>query len=65
MVQTIEGPAGKDATAYDRVYAVKPTARVERLREAFLHVERSSSIDRARIEGRVMRETEGEPMITR
>ncbi|MGR3294747.1 MAG: glycyl radical protein [Candidatus Bathyanammoxibius sp.] len=44
---------------------MKPTARVERLREAFLHVERSSSIDRARIEGRVMRETEGEPMITR
>jgi len=65
MVQTIEGPAGKEATAYERVFAMKPTARVARLREAFLRLERSASLDRARIEAKVMRATVGEPMIAR
>ena len=49
----------------DRVMETKPTRRVERLREAFMRLKPTASIDRARIETRVARETEGEPVITR
>jgi formate C-acetyltransferase len=49
----------------DSVAAMQPTPRIERMRAAFLELEPSNSIDRARIEARVMKETEGEPMITR
>ncbi|GAI13063.1 unnamed protein product, partial [marine sediment metagenome] len=49
----------------DRVLTVKPTPRVERLREAFVRLKATASIDRARIETRVMKETEEEPMVTR
>ena len=45
--------------------SIKPTPRVERLREAFLRLKIAASINRARIETRVMKETEGEPMVTR
>ena len=61
MVQVSE----KKMSPLDRVYSIKPTPRIERLREAFLRLERSYSIERARIEARVMKETAGEPMITR
>jgi formate C-acetyltransferase len=44
---------------------IEPIARVERLREAFMTLKSTPSIDRARIETRVMKETEGESMITR
>ena len=44
---------------------MQPTPRVERLRESFLSIKPSVSIDRARIEARVMRETEGESVVTR
>ena len=49
----------------DRVLTVKPTPRVEKLREAFVRLKIAASINRARIETRVMKETEGEPMVTR
>jgi len=49
----------------DRVLATRPTPRVERLRQAFLEIQPSHSIERARIEARVMKETEGEPLIIR
>ena len=49
----------------DRVLTVKPTPRVERLREAFVRLNATASIDRARIETRVMKETEEELMVTR
>jgi len=49
----------------DRVVAMKPTPRVERMRNAFFDLRPSGSIERARIEARVMRGTEGEPMISR
>ena len=49
----------------DRVLTIKPTARVERLREAYLSAKPTASIDRARIETRVMKETEGQPVVTR
>ncbi|HEC38435.1 MAG TPA: hypothetical protein ENI29_09370 [bacterium] len=43
----------------------KPTLRIEGLREAFLRLEPTASIERARIETRIMKETEGESVITR
>ncbi len=49
----------------DRVMEMKPTASVERLREAFMRLKPTASTDRARIETNVMKETEGEQMVTR
>jgi len=42
-----------------------PTPKVQRLRDAFLDITPTLSIERARIEARVMRETESEPMSIR
>ena len=61
MVDVLE----KEIAMLDRVITIKPTPRVERLKEVFLQLKATASIDRARIETRVMKETEGEPMITR
>lgn len=49
----------------NQVLETKPTRRVERLREAFMGLKPTASIDRARIETRVMRETEGQHMVLR
>jgi formate C-acetyltransferase len=49
----------------DGILTLKSTPRIERLREAFLNLKPTASIDRARIETRVMKETEGESMMTR
>lgn len=64
MLDTLN-QAGFGSTMLDRVITIKPTARVERLRESYMRLKPTASIDRARIETRVMKETEGEPMITR
>ena len=61
MVQVSE----RKESLLDRVLTMKPTPRVERLREAYLSAKPAVSIDRARIETRVMKATEGEPMVTR
>jgi len=50
---------------FDRFFTIKPTARVNRLREALLSLKPTASINRARIETRVMKETAGQPLITR
>ncbi len=52
-------------TMLEDVLATKPTERVERLRNSFFDIQPTISIDRARIEARVMKETEGEPMVLR
>lgn len=44
---------------------MEPTPRVERLRDAFLRLKPTASIERACIETRIMKETEGESVITR
>ena len=54
-----------DEVMLDRVLAMAPTPRVQRMREAFFNNPTTASIERARIEGRVMQQTTGEPMITR
>ncbi|MFO7569150.1 MAG: pyruvate formate lyase family protein, partial [Smithellaceae bacterium] len=49
-----------------KAHAFAATPRVEKLREAHLKLQYdSASIDRLRIETRVMRQTEGEPMVLR
>ncbi|MDP7639802.1 MAG: pyruvate formate lyase family protein, partial [Candidatus Hydrogenedentes bacterium] len=58
-------PSQSAPTGLDSVFSMKPTARVERLRETFLNLEATASIYRARIETRVMKETEGESVMTR
>jgi len=42
-----------------------PTDRIERMREAYFTMGWTASLDRARIETRVLKETEGQPTITR
>jgi formate C-acetyltransferase len=49
----------------DSIMATEPTPRIERLREAFVRLRPSYSIDRARIETKVLKGTEGEPTMTR
>jgi len=52
-------------TLLDAFLTCEPTVRIERLREAFINTSPTGSIDRARIEVRILKETEGEPMVTR
>jgi formate C-acetyltransferase len=61
MVQSIE----KSEILLNRVLTVQPTQRIEGQRQRFLNRKLVYSIDRDRIEVRVMKETEGEPMVTR
>ena len=49
----------------DKIIEIQPTPRVERLREALIRLKPTASIDRARIETRVMKQTEGERMVIR
>lgn len=53
------------AVTLDRILTRLPTSRVERLRDAFLSAEPAASIDRAQIEARILKETDGQPMVTR
>ncbi len=58
-------PSTVEQSVFDQVVTMEPTPRVDRMRNAFFDIKPSISIERARIEARVMKETEGEPMITR
>jgi len=49
----------------DRVLTIRPTARVERLRQQYLKTKNKAVIDILRIRTRVMKETEGEHRTTR
>ena len=64
MLDKIKASAVESAKL-DTVFTMQPTQRIQRMRAAFLDLKPSASIERARIEARVMKETEGEPMITR
>ncbi|MHA1992786.1 MAG: pyruvate formate lyase family protein [Candidatus Hodarchaeales archaeon] len=61
MVQIIE----KKETLLDRVLTVEPTQRIKTQRQSYLDRTLVYSIERDRIEVRIMKETEGEPMVTR
>ncbi|MHA2087443.1 MAG: hypothetical protein ACW972_04150, partial [Promethearchaeota archaeon] len=49
----------------NKILVNEPTSRVEMLREELLALTPTASIERARIETRILKETEGEPIITR
>ncbi len=55
----------KERTMLDRVLTIKPTARVERLRQRYLNTRNKAVNDIGRIVTKVMKETEGEPIVTR
>ena len=61
MVQVLE----REKSPRDRVLTIKPTLRVERLRQRYLDTKNKAVIDIARIVTRVMKETEGQPQVTR
>jgi len=70
MTKVISETSGKEPTLLDRVFTIKPTPRVEKLREEYLDNDTQFKptallIDIIRIETRVMKETEGEPMAVR
>jgi len=61
MVQAVE----REASLRDRVLTIKPTARIERLRQRYLDTPNKAVIDIGRTVTRVWKETEGEPLVTR
>ena len=66
MVQIIEKKeTGESESLLDRVLTVQPTQRIEKHRQRYLNRKLVYTIERDRIEVRVMKETEGEPMVTR
>lgn len=66
MVQIVEKTDKvKPESLLERILTVQPTQRVERHRQRYIDRKLVYRIDRDRIEVRVMKETEGEPMVTR
>jgi len=63
---TVSDKATADRSAMlEKVFSMKPTPKIKRMREGFLSLKPTASIARARIETRVAKETEGQPTITR
>lgn len=65
MAEVLNETIVREPTMLDRVITTKPTPRVEKIREAILSLKPTAPIEKARIETRVMKETEGESLITR
>ncbi len=67
MLEVTEAIAAKAKVplVLDGMLATEPTPRVGKLRDAFLSRRPTVSIDRARTEARVLRETAGEQTVTR
>ena len=65
MLQTLENEAAKKPSMSDGVMETEPTLRIEKLKDAFLKLRSTVTIDRARIETRILKENAGEPMVTR
>jgi len=65
MEAMLNKPREKELAMLDRVLTIKPTPRVERLRQRYLDTKDKAVIDILRTRTRVMKETEGEPTVTR
>ena len=61
MLQALD----KEKDAREKVFTIQPTERVEKLRQRYLDTPDKVLIDALRIATRVMKETEGEPMVIR
>lgn len=58
-------PSGKTKATLNEMFEIKPTKRVERLRERVSLYKTTGQIFKSRAYTRVMKETEGEPQVTR
>jgi len=58
-------PSGDKTAILDSILDVKPTERVERLRDRVTRYRPTAQIFKSRINTRIMKETEGEPQVTR
>ena len=65
MTQVLDKTNFKEAVVFDRVITIKPTPRFERFRETCMAADPVVRIDHARIYSRVMKETDGDPMVIR
>ncbi|MEE9237949.1 MAG: pyruvate formate lyase family protein [Thermodesulfobacteriota bacterium] len=65
MVQIKDEIIVKELMMLDGILTIKTTPRIEKLREDFLRLKPTASIERARIQTRIMKETGGESVITR
>ena len=65
MTQVLEMTEVREPTMLERLVTIAPTPRLEKLREVLFGLKIVLKIDHARTYTRVMRETEGEPMVTR
>ena len=61
MAQVLE----KEKSLVNEVFEIEPTPRVDRLRQRYLNTKNKAVIDISRIVTRVMKETEGESIVTR
>ena len=55
----------REKSLSDRVCTMRPTPRVERLRQRYLETKNKAVIEIGRIVTRVMKQTEGQPIVTR
>jgi len=61
MLQVLE----RERSIREKVWTMPPTPRVEKLRQRYLGTKKKIAIDISRIVTKAMRETEGEPVVTR
>jgi formate C-acetyltransferase len=70
MVETVNEPVVKEpivnpSEMWSKHYTIKPTSRVERLRQRYLSIRNKVAIDIARARTQSRKKTEGEPLVTR
>ncbi len=65
MDAVLNKPSETGPTMLDRILTIKPTPRVERLRQGYLDTKDKVVVDILRVRTRVMKETEGEPTVIR
>jgi formate C-acetyltransferase len=65
MVQIVNKPTITEPMVWDRYWTIKPTSRVEILRKRYLNIPNKVVIDVARLRTQSMKETQGEPLVSR
>ena len=65
MLQTVRNEVAERPSVGDGVMESEATLRIEKLKDALLKLRSTVTIDRARIETRILKENAGEPMVTR
>ena len=65
MLQAVDNEAVKKPSVLNSMLETEPTPRIGKLKDAFLEMKSTVTMDRARIETRILKENAGEPMVTR